>query len=133
MSENEKASSEESVPTDVLDWDAALEQNGVGAEATGQLAELFLQESQKQLAEIREAIGSDDASALRRAAHTMKGSAAVFAAQRTSEAARRLKMIAADGDLSQAEAVYEELVREFDRLCPALTARAKNASKGGSS
>lgn len=137
MSENENARTSDDVsgaaaepaPKDVLDWDAALEQNGVGDEASSGLASLFLQELPKQLAAIREALSQGDAPTLHRAAHTLKGSATVFVARRTAEAALRLETIADQGDLRTAEAAYEDLVREVDRLRPAMRERAEPASR----
>ena len=118
-------------PKEVLDWDAALEQNGVGDEASSGLAALFLQELPKQLTAIREALTQGDATTLHRAAHTLKGSATVFVARRTAEAALRLETIADQGDLRTAEAAYEDLARELDRLRPVLKERAETASGGG--
>lgn len=140
MSASEKASaSDDASPPDsaveppseeILDWDAAVEHSGVGEEEIRELTVLFLEELPKQLAEIREAMTGGDAPTLRRAAHTLKGSAAVFMARRTTQAALRLEKLAEQGDLIQAESAYTDLVREVDRLRPLLTERAETASGG---
>ncbi len=129
--ESSPASAPEPVPKDVLNWDTAVEQNGVGAEALMNLAVLFLQDSQNQLAQIQEGIHKGDAVLVHRAAHTLKSSAKLFAAQRAAEAAQRLELIAAEGDLSPADPAHEKLVRELERLQSALAARTENRSEGG--
>jgi two-component system, sensor histidine kinase and response regulator len=108
---------------DVLDWNAALKQNDIGATVLREMAALFLSESVKLLTEIREATARSDAKALRRAAHTVKGSAAAFLAQPATEAASRLESIAKEGRLTEAEGARIELEREINRLCGALQAQ----------
>jgi CheY-like chemotaxis protein len=121
----------ENIPRDVLDWDAALEQNDVGVAVFREMAALFLNESTKLLAEIRGAMTRGDATALRRAAHTLKGSAAVFAAEPATAASLRLETIAKEDKLNEAEAACAELEREIQRLRLALAAQLGTAATEG--
>src|SRR5205823_1635671 len=79
--------------TDILDWKVALERVGGRPKFLREMAQLFIKECDKLMPEIREAIDKADAPTLRRAAHTLKGSAACFAAKPMVEAALRLEMM----------------------------------------
>jgi two-component system, sensor histidine kinase and response regulator len=118
----------EDVPRDVLDWNEALQQCGVGAEVLREMAALFLDESSKLLTEIRQAMARGDAPGLRRAAHTLKGAAASLSARLASESARRLETIAKEGRLDEAEPACANLEREIERLRPALAAKTRGRS-----
>ena len=61
------------------------------------------------MANIRKAIDASDATALRHAAHALKGSVANFAAPRPFDAARRLERMGIDADLSHASSAFQEL------------------------
>ena len=60
------------------------------------------------------AVTSGDAEELRIAAHTLKGSAAIFAAEETVENARVVETLGRDGDMRDAEAAVERLARALD-------------------
>ena len=117
-------------PVDVsFEWDAALENVGGDEAMLRELAEMFFAECPKLMQQIREHIASADSPELRRAAHTLKGSAHVFGAAAAAEAAHRLEEIGRegfDGELSRTEAfadVEEALALledEVARLLPAL-------------
>src|SRR5262249_54367598 len=93
----------ETPPGSVLDWTRALGRVGGSEELLRQLAHLFVKESGKLLAEVRQAVTSADAARLRRAAHTLKGSADCFAAKPLVEAAERLECMGRDRNLAGAE------------------------------
>ena len=75
---------------------------------------IVLAECPRLLSDIRKAIEASDATALRLAAHALKGSVANFAASQTVEAARKLEKIGIDGDLSDARAAFHELELALD-------------------
>jgi CheY-like chemotaxis protein/HPt (histidine-containing phosphotransfer) domain-containing protein len=115
-------------PTDeVLDWTAAMENVDGDPEFLKELAKLFFTEGAKAMQEIRAAITAADATRLRRAAHTLRGSVACFAAKPAVEAALRLEMMGRDGNLSDAEAAWAALEVEIERLRSALTNRVAPA------
>jgi HPt (histidine-containing phosphotransfer) domain-containing protein len=92
-----------------------------------ELASVFLRECPQLLSEIREAVSLGDAVRLRRAAHTLKGSAAVFGGKRTSAAAHDLESLAKAGDLEAAREASRTLDHEAARLANALAVRLQHA------
>ncbi len=120
-------------PTDLpFEWDAALENVGGDEAMLRELAEMFFAECPKLMQQIREHIASADGPELRRAAHTLKGSAHVFGAAAAAAAAHRLEEIGRegfDGELSRTEAFADAeealalLEDEVARLLPALRER----------
>jgi CheY-like chemotaxis protein len=113
-----------------LDWAAALERLAGYEELLRQLAHLFVKEAGTWMPELRQAITQQDAAKVRRLAHTIKGSAATFAAEATVKAALRLEVMGRNGNLSGAEEAYAALERQLGRLLPALQARAEAAPPG---
>jgi two-component system, sensor histidine kinase and response regulator len=103
-----------------LDWEEARNRIGGSQEVLLDLAELFLEECPKMMAQIRAAIDAGAHADLRRTAHTLKGSAAVFVAQPTEEAAQRLETMGETGSLEGVEEAWTALERETERLVPAL-------------
>jgi CheY-like chemotaxis protein len=117
-----------------LDWSAAAAEFPTGEKMLRDLAPLFLDECPKLLRQICEAIMAGDATTLRRAAHTLKGSAAVFRAGPTVEVAQKLELQADRGELDAARATTSALATESSRLLAALRAKLKlepSAAGGG--
>ncbi|MCA9007662.1 MAG: response regulator, partial [Planctomycetaceae bacterium] len=104
----------------IIDWQQAMEKSEIPAEALNELGQIFLTEAPKLLSEIREALKDNDAKSLRRAAHTLKSSAALFEAHPAAEAAYKLELMGKEKKLSEAREALENLDREFDRLLPAV-------------
>lgn len=104
-------------------WDAALERVGGDEAMLRDLAEMFFAECPKLMQQIRAHIANEDGPELRRAAHTLKGSAHVFAAEATAEAAHRLEEIGREGALADAGEALALLENEVARLLPALRGR----------
>ncbi|MDC8805088.1 PAS-domain containing protein [Halomonas pacifica] len=81
---------------------------------------LFRGECPALMAEIEAAIAGADSVTLRRAAHTLKGSALVIGARALGAAALRLETLARGGELGEAPAVLTELKARLDELAPLL-------------
>ena len=111
----------------VIDWHAACVRSHVTEEQLHELAELFLNECPKLLSEIRAAVADGDAVRMRVAAHTLKGSAAIFDAKRTAAAAHRLELQALAGEFAQADATIAELEAEIQHMAAAMEEHAKHA------
>ena len=112
-------STEESDPSPengVIDWDVARKNTGNDAELLESLIQIFLAEYPHMLAEIRQAIDTSDAVLLRRAAHTLKGSAAIFGAQPVADAALRLEMMGRENNFALAAQGLERLEPRTLRL-----------------
>ena len=104
----------------VVNWTDALNRVGGRPEYLQRLIQLFLKESEKLMLDIRQAVSQADASRLKRAAHTLKGTVACLAARSAVQAAQRLETIGAAGDLAGAEEAWKALEEEMERLRPAL-------------
>ena len=104
----------------VVDWEEALLRINGKENVLKDLVDLFLAEMPKLLLQVNKAIADQDATTLRRAAHTLKGSAYVFLATPTAEAAFRLEEIGRSGDLSEADEARVLLEKELDRLAVAI-------------
>ena len=114
----------EFAPADVFfEWDAALERVGGDEAMLRDLAEMFFAECPKLMQQIREHIAGADGPELRRAAHTLRGSAQVFGAEATAEAAHRLEEIGREEAFADAGEALALLEDEVARLLPALRER----------
>ena len=104
-------------------WEMALERVGGREEMLRDLAEMFFTECPKLMQQIREHIDGEDSAGLRRAAHTLKGSAHIFGADGVAVAAGKLEEIAQGRGIVGAEEVLGGLAAEVERLVPALRER----------
>jgi len=104
-----------------VDRAEALQRTGGNVEVLQELVALFFEECPTLMNQIRTAIADRDKPLLRRAAHTLKGSVAVFGAESAREAAWRLESIGRDGDMDEAAAAWQSMERQIKRLMPALT------------
>lgn len=101
-----------------------------------ELAAMFVEDSPGQLAQIRTALDKRDAPALKAAAHTLKGSVGVFKDQAAYDAALRMEYVGRDADWPQADAAWQDLNREFERLLKVvaeIAGRAPTPATGGRS
>lgn len=106
--------------SDVLDKSAVLAHFGGDVELVREIAGLFLQSSPDVLRQIREALARGDAEQVRRAAHTLKGSAANFLAKPVSDAAFRVEKLGRAGDLGPVPEALAALEAQVERLRSAL-------------
>ena len=119
----------EFAPADVFfEWDAALGRVGGDEAMLRDLAEMFFAECPKLMQQIREHIAGADGPELRRAAHTLKGSAQVFGAEETAEAAHRLEEIGREEAFADAGEALALLEDEVARLLPALRERVATSA-----
>ncbi|HYH46077.1 MAG TPA: response regulator, partial [Thermoanaerobaculia bacterium] len=88
------------------------------------LTSLFLVDSARLLAEMRDAIARQDGPALKQAAHHLRGSAGYFTAQRTTELAQHLEQLGEAGDFSPlADQLCQDLAEELARVEQQLNLR----------
>jgi two-component system, sensor histidine kinase and response regulator len=111
----------------VLDEQLLLDRLGGDRRALAQIARIFLADAPKQLAAIRKAIERKDGSGLQASAHALKGAVANFAASSAAEAALRLQMIGAAGDLTGARAAFARLEGELEGVTARLESFAADA------
>jgi two-component system sensor histidine kinase/response regulator len=102
------------------DLDAALLSLEGDEDLLMDLAKLFCEESPRMLEAIQDAIGRKNADALERAAHSLKGSLATFAAPQAVEFASKLERLGRSKELDDAEQVFVALTAEIRRVRTAL-------------
>jgi HPt (histidine-containing phosphotransfer) domain-containing protein len=100
----------------LVDEPRLLERVGGDRKALAMLVRLFLSDSEKQLARVREAVKRGKGPDLRSAAHALKGSVSNFAAPVATAAAGRLQEIGESGNLSEASLALSNLEQELGRL-----------------
>jgi len=93
------------------------------------LAEIFADTAPTQLSVIETAIANQNAEALMRGAHTLKGSIATFQARAAVDSAATLEKIGGSGDLSSAATEFNRLRTEIARLTVALNEMLTGAAK----
>jgi HPt (histidine-containing phosphotransfer) domain-containing protein len=108
---------------DPWDWSKALATVQGSEELLREIIEAFLEEVPRQFEAMRRAIEESDAALLRRAAHTVKGSARYFGADQASDLAMRIESLATGGDPKDAIPAVELLEREIARITPLLSSR----------
>jgi len=86
-----------------------------------EMAQVFLDNRERLLLDVWEAVGAREAQALERAAHALKGAVGHFGAEPAFEVARRLEMAGRSGDLTQADELLGMLEAELARLSQALS------------
>jgi HPt (histidine-containing phosphotransfer) domain-containing protein len=106
----------------IIDRAAVLDRVGDDEELLREITAIFLTEYPSQIAEIRSAIGNQDAKRLERTAHSLKGSVSNFGAQAATSAAYRLEKIGRAQEMAQAPEAFDDLVSQFQRLRPELEA-----------
>lgn len=84
------------------------------------MAELFVEHGPKDMAETQAALAAQDATALARSAHRLKGAILQFCAPAALEAAKQLEESGKAGDLKSAVLVCAKLETELLRLLGAL-------------
>ncbi len=105
---------------DVFNLEAAQRLIPGGAEGVQRMVPILMSECAKHLGIIREGLAEADAGKVQRGAHTIKGSAGVFAAKRVVAAARQLEEIGRQGVLTEASAALKQLENEIERLTDAI-------------
>ena len=103
-----------------FDEDALRQRLGGDDQLMTDVIKLFLEDLPARLAEIREAVNSRNANALRDAAHALKGSAGNLSAGGVFEAARVLERIGAESRLDAAEAAWRWLSVETTNIVDVL-------------
>ncbi len=116
------ADDKRSADNGVIDWDLARKNTGNDATLLKELFRIFVEECPHSILEIRHAIETSDAILLRRSAHTIKGSAAIFGALSVVDAALRLEMMGRENNFDTAGAALERLETGTARLIEAIHA-----------
>lgn len=80
------------------------------------LIDTFINDSMQRIVAIEEAISASDAEALRSSAHSFKGSALNIAAGLLTEYCKTLEYMGRDGEIDNADSVFENVKTEFEHV-----------------
>ena len=103
-----------------MDVDAALARVSGNRKLLAEMAEMFLAESPRLLADIHTHLEAGDGHQLSRAAHRFKGAVSNFDATAAREASDMLETAAQNGDLQQAQQAWAHLKMVMSELTPML-------------
>lgn len=110
----------------VLDPESIAALNAVAPDDGGaflrELIDIFLADTPERLRELAQSLSTSDTATATRAAHSIKGAAGNFGARPLAEIARRVEMLAKEGNLAGAQQLTPELEREFARVKTAMEA-----------
>ncbi len=104
----------------VIDWQDALEVAGGDRDLLMEVIQAFLEEAETLMRRIRYDVRSQDATALRRDAHTLKGGLLGVGAKRVSTSAFELEKLGINGDATNAHNPLQELEAQMSALIPTL-------------
>jgi HPt (histidine-containing phosphotransfer) domain-containing protein len=99
---------------------AMLEGVSGGSALVAELVKLFVEDVPPLVERIREAARGEDADALERSAHRLKGSASTIGAEGMAEQCRQVEGFARKRDWARSEAAASSLEAEFERVKQAL-------------
>jgi two-component system sensor histidine kinase/response regulator len=85
-----------------------------------QLVQLFLEQTPKEMGEIRDALTQGNHDELARRAHKLKGSVSQFVAPTVLDAVKRLEQLARAGHITDAQTVFQTLQMEMDAFIKVL-------------
>ncbi len=103
-----------------IDWNQVREQLSDDPQLLRELIQIFRRQAPQLVNEISQAITAQDALCLRRAAHTLKGSAIHFGAAGLTQAAAELESAGRDSQFTDTGPTLARLEAELDRVWRAL-------------
>jgi HPt (histidine-containing phosphotransfer) domain-containing protein len=101
-------------------------------DGVAELAALFLTDTPPRVRAIHEALDAKDASGLREAAHTLKGTASNLGARRLASVCLQIESAARQGDTQVGSVLLPQLDDEYARVCFLLERETKNQNSGSS-
>jgi HPt (histidine-containing phosphotransfer) domain-containing protein len=86
--------------------------NDLGPETVADILELYIVDSQRHVVDIRKGLSGADAAIVRRAAHTLKSTAATIGAMALANTCIEIERLARENKLDQAAKLYDQLARQ---------------------
>jgi two-component system sensor histidine kinase/response regulator len=114
----------------IFSKELALVRMGGDEELLKEVVVAFLDACDVTVGAVEAAVGARDAKALRRAAHTLKGSVATFTTGPVYETAFELEQCGRDESMDAAPQAYQKLHGQIERLLPELRALCAQAVVG---
>jgi HPt (histidine-containing phosphotransfer) domain-containing protein len=100
----------------VFDRELMLERMGGDSQLLDDVLIVFIDEIPGMMSEVRSAVSGEDAQALERSAHSMKGALLNISANSPAELASRLEQLGSAGSLDGVTGLLARLESEIDRL-----------------
>lgn len=104
-----------------LDLDALNELKQVMGDDFSLLVDTFTNDSVARIESISEAIASGEPDAIRRSAHSFKGSSGNMGAPRLTELCRLLEELGHNGQVEGSHELMEQIVEEYEQVKQALS------------
>ncbi len=104
----------------VFDKDVALKMFEGDEEFLKELVEIFINDVPEHMSEIEKAVNCRDSEALVKSAHKLKGAAANFGKNATTDTAFKLETMGRGNNLDGVEEGYDTLVKDTESLVNAL-------------
>ena len=101
---------------DHVDVEALEELKEVMEDEFSVLIETYLEDSVVRLDSLKDAVGSLDTEAVRKEAHSFKGSSGNIGAPKLADLCRRLEDMGKDGDVKDASPLLDEIVVEYQEV-----------------
>ncbi len=108
---------------DPVDWEQLMAVADGDRQFAQELVQVFIDSGDATLRDIQMALERGDFAAVKRAAHTLKGSSANMRARMTSEAAERLEAAASAGTAAELSELQRQLREEVEKATHYLRAR----------
>jgi len=116
---------EETMSTDgTIDVDGLLERCGGSRDLMLKITQKFAETGPGMVAQVREAVESQDADGVYRAAHQLKGASATMGAVKLASVAADIEMLGREGNVAGSAMRLGALELEFERAIPMLRAAA---------
>jgi HPt (histidine-containing phosphotransfer) domain-containing protein len=109
-----------------IDLDGLLERCGGSKDLVHKIAQKFAETGPGMVAQVREAIVGQDADAVYRAAHQLKGASATMGAVRLASVAADIEMLGREGNVHGAAERISALEAEFQKAVPMLLSASQS-------
>lgn len=107
---------DETDPPTTVDMAELMARVGGDRDLLRELCEVFLAEVPKMLANVQQALASEDGTAISRAAHGLKGAISVFGKGLAFRTSLSIEMAGRDGRIEEARAMLEALLAALESL-----------------
>lgn len=114
---------------EIVDMDGLLERVGGDEEFLNEIFEIFLEDSKSLLRQLKDDLASNDANAVSRSAHKLKGSISNFVAQGPIyDAAKHLEQLGRTGESSEFDSAFSSLDTHLSSLNLSIEAFIKQGN-----
>lgn len=112
--------SNENPPSQLVDEEGALKRLGGDRSLFDEFISIFLEDSPELLSEIRQGLKSDDANAVGKNAHSLKGLMSNFGAKECVEVALKIELAGRAGEVAECDDDFQRLEHLHGQLASEL-------------